>query len=77
VSARNPDSNMENHVKLSSIGAIVERQWNDILNQYDGVELDKYVIMPNHMHGIIVINHTKKRADARPAPTVRRTLCSR
>jgi len=28
------------------------------------------------MHGIIVINNSKKRADARPAPTVSEIICS-
>jgi putative transposase len=61
---------------LSPIGEIIERQWNNIQKQYDDVQLDKYVIMPNHLHGIIVINEPTKRADARPAPTVSEIICS-
>jgi REP element-mobilizing transposase RayT len=69
ASARNPQ------IQLSPIGAIIERRWKDIPNQYEGVELDEYVVMPNHIHGIIVINQ-KKRADARPAPTISYIVCS-
>ena len=29
--------------------------WNDIKNHYSNVMLDEYVVMPNHVHGIIII----------------------
>ena len=29
--------------------------WNDIKNHYSIVILDEYIIMPNHVHGIIII----------------------
>jgi putative transposase len=41
---------------LSECGRIVENWWNTIPERYEGVVLDEYVIMPNHMHAIIVIN---------------------
>ena len=43
-------------VKLSKIGKIINKQWNNIGTTYDGVELDQYVIMPNHIHGIVIIH---------------------
>ena len=61
--------------ELSPAGRIIEEQWQYIPNLYDDVELDEYVIMPNHIHGIIVINR-KKRADTRPAPTLSDIICS-
>ncbi|MFH1318225.1 MAG: glucose-6-phosphate dehydrogenase [Candidatus Omnitrophota bacterium] len=45
-----------NNIKLSTIGQIIKNQWNNIPIQYDNIELDHYVIMPNHIHGIIIIN---------------------
>ena len=54
-------------IELSIIGKIIDRQWNDIENQYDNVELDEYIIMPNHIHGILIIN---KREGASPSPTI-------
>ncbi|MFH2137452.1 MAG: transposase, partial [Candidatus Omnitrophota bacterium] len=46
---------------------IIEKQWIDMPNQYNNVELDQFMIMPNHIHGIIIIN---KRTGASPVPTI-------
>jgi len=54
-------------IRLSIVGEIIDRQWNDIENQYNNIYLDQYIIMPNHIHGIIIINN---RAEASAAPTI-------
>jgi len=43
---------------LNEYGKIVEQCWNNLSNHYDNIELDAYVIMPNHFHGIILITDT-------------------
>jgi len=48
---------------LNEHGKIVEQCWNDLPNHYDNIELDAYVIMPNHFHGIIFINDTIDTVD--------------
>ena len=40
-------------VKLTSIGKIVKKSIQYINNNYDNVWVEKYVIMPNHIHLII------------------------
>ncbi|MEK7369016.1 MAG: transposase [Planctomycetota bacterium] len=40
---------------LSCIGKIVEKCWVEIPKHFPHVQLDQYVIMPNHIHGIIEI----------------------
>jgi len=40
---------------LSEYGKIVEQCWFNLPNHYDNIELDAYVIMPDHFHGIIFI----------------------
>jgi REP element-mobilizing transposase RayT len=40
---------------LNDYGKIVENYWLQIPNHYKGVHLDEFVIMPNHIHGIILI----------------------
>ncbi len=47
-------------IKLGETGKIVDKVWNDLPNHYPNCELDAYVIMPNHVHGIIkLINRTE------------------
>ncbi|NJD22682.1 MAG: transposase [Melioribacter sp.] len=45
-------------VELSSIGKIVLEEWTRTKEIRKSVELDEFVIMPNHLHGIIIINDT-------------------
>jgi REP element-mobilizing transposase RayT len=63
----------------NQFGEIVLKWWNELPNYYPPVELDEFVVMPNHMHGIIVITDVgagsscpNGRHDA--APTEKRTL---
>ncbi|MEO8398663.1 MAG: transposase [Ignavibacteriaceae bacterium] len=41
---------------LNEPGKIVEEIWNNIPKHYKQIELDDRVIMPNHFHGILIIN---------------------
>ena len=40
---------------LNAWGQIVERDWLAIPNHNSHVELDEFVVMPNHFHGILII----------------------
>jgi len=40
---------------LNDVGRIVEQCWNEIPTHFPDVKLDEYVIMPNHVHGILII----------------------
>ena len=42
---------------LSELGKIAEKCWLDIPKHFPNCELDYYVIMPNHIHGIVIINN--------------------
>ena len=42
-------------MELNEFGEIVAECWNNIHGQFPNVELDQWVIMPNHVHGIIHI----------------------
>jgi REP element-mobilizing transposase RayT len=50
---------------LSSIGEIASRFWIEIPLHFPDIKIDEYVIMPNHVHGIIVIhsNITSEQLD--------------
>ena len=42
-------------MKLNDAGKMVESIWNDIAEYYHGIEIDAFQIMPNHIHGIVII----------------------
>jgi putative transposase len=45
----------QDRIVLSDIGNTVQQMWGEIPDHYADVALDEFVIMPNHVHGIIVI----------------------
>jgi REP element-mobilizing transposase RayT len=42
-------------VQLNAEGRIIASCWNEIPKHFPTVSLDAWVIMPNHLHGIIII----------------------
>ncbi len=42
---------------LNLAGEMVQRLWYDITNDFPNVPLHDFVVMPNHIHGIIQIKH--------------------
>jgi REP element-mobilizing transposase RayT len=52
-------------MNLSEIGRIANNYWNEIPTHFPYTKLDKFIIMPNHLHGIIKIhNGNDPRRDA-------------
>jgi len=47
----------DGEVKLSPIGEIASRYWQEIPNHFPHVQLDEYIVLPNHVHGIIIIDN--------------------
>ena len=46
----------KNNMILNELGIIINKFWGEISEHYAGVKLDKYVIMPDHIYGIIWLN---------------------
>ncbi len=42
---------------LNPAGEIVEQCWMEIPSHFPSVQLDEFVIMPNHIHGILLITN--------------------
>ena len=65
----------EGEVCLSATGQIVDRAWWAIPEHFAGVTVDDYVIMPNHVHGVIWIDQddvdTVREVGARHASPLR------
>jgi REP element-mobilizing transposase RayT len=46
---------VKGEMMLNPFGEIVDAYWNAIPGHFPNVELDFFIVMPNHMHGILVI----------------------
>ncbi len=44
-------------IRMNAFGKIVEECWYDLPNHYMNCVLDEFIIMPDHVHGIIVIQN--------------------
>lgn len=44
---------LNDQVKLTRLGDIANRVWNNLSNHYPKIALDEFIVMPNHVHGII------------------------
>ncbi len=60
--------------RLNEFGKIVEEAWTDLPKHYLGIQCDQFVVMPNHVHGIIVLGEAIVGAGFKPAPTRRHAL---
>jgi putative transposase len=51
--------NIKNGImQLSEIGKLAAQFWYDIPNHFPMVELENFVVIPNHVHGILIIDKT-------------------
>jgi REP element-mobilizing transposase RayT len=54
----------------NDFGCIAFETWECLPRQYPYIELDAWIVMPNHIHGIIMIHSNCGRGRSRPASTV-------
>lgn len=57
---------VDRKMRLNEAGRIVEWTWHDLPNHVANMELDAFIVMPNHVHGIIVIHENDFVADLHP-----------
>ncbi len=65
----------EGVVRLNEYGQMAALCWQWLARRYAHVDLDEWIVMPNHLHGIIVITDDGRRGGSRTAPT--RTVIKR
>ena len=46
---------VDGEMVLSDAGQMVQSVWDELPMSYLGIETDAFIIMPNHIHGIITI----------------------
>ncbi len=53
---------------LNDVGRMIETVWTDLPQYYAGIDLDVFQIMPNHIHGIILLSAEPVGAGPRACP---------
>ena len=43
----------QHDVRLSPAGAMVARQWRQLGVRFEGIDVETFVVMPNHVHGLV------------------------
>jgi REP-associated tyrosine transposase len=56
---------VDGQIHLNDWGQIVQDEWEKSAQIRKEIELDEFVIMPNHIHGIVVITQKMERATSR------------
>jgi putative transposase len=46
---------VEESIRLSPTGEIIKQCWESIPKHFPNVNLDEYIIMPDHVHGIVIV----------------------
>ncbi len=44
-------------IHLTDAGRMVQTIWDEIPDHYPGIEIDAFTVMPNHIHGIVVLTN--------------------
>lgn len=55
-------------MELNEFGQIALEQWHKLSDRFPNIELDAFVVMPNHVHGIIFITENGQPVGAGLAP---------
>ena len=50
---------LNGEIRLSPIGEIVSQEWQKTEQIRSNVSLDAWIVMPNHLHGIIIIDNVE------------------
>lgn len=72
---------IDGEMDLNHIGLIVEKAWQEIPIHFPYIEVGDQVIMPNHFHGIVIINqvgalHAEPLRHAQPLGVIIRSFKS-
>ena len=52
----------DGNMRLNDAGTMIHTVWDQIPSHYPGVDIDEFVIMPNHIHGVVIIVGAGPRA---------------
>jgi len=63
-----------NGIEYTSLGRIAEQQLLLLEKRYSSLTVDRYVIMSNHIHAVLIL--TNETAGASPRPTIMDIVCA-
>ena len=63
-------------IQLSCFGQIVEEEWLKTPCLRPDVKLDEFVLMPNHLHGILVVRDSQEKQTLARDQAVRAHVCA-
>jgi REP element-mobilizing transposase RayT len=46
---------MAGEMRMNDAGRMVQQVWDELALFYEGVQTDAFIVMPNHVHGIIIL----------------------
>lgn len=72
-----PTKPTDAYVELSSFGKMADEYWRDIPNSFPFIRLHDYVIMPNHIHGILEIPKAGSTGASTPTASAVPTVMAR
>jgi REP element-mobilizing transposase RayT len=61
---------VDGNVLLSEVGKVVKAVWESLPVRFPGIVMDAFVVMPDHIHGIIIINDNANDASPGAAESV-------
>lgn len=54
---------IDQNIILSGLGRIIHDCWTELPKHFETIELGNFLIMPNHLHGIIIIHYQMNKND--------------
>ncbi len=63
-----------NNTILSELGKIANRNWKEIPRHHKNVRLGEHVIMPNHIHGIVILTGRNIKRNTKNIRDLRRDV---
>ena len=61
-------TNRRGEMKLSPLGDLTEMRWRSIPDHSPNVSLDLFIVMPNHVHGLVAIQSESELSESRRSP---------
>ncbi|OQX20343.1 MAG: hypothetical protein BWK76_01845 [Desulfobulbaceae bacterium A2] len=58
-------------MRMNDAGRMVQTIWDDTPSRFDGLELDASTVMPNHIHGIMILPARRGESCIRPSSCIR------